>query len=133
MKIILYLEKNYTLFGNLSVATLLVAEVQTTAFLQCCLTTGMTSSRPVTIHGCHSYKISKFFYFSCVFPVQSNIQKLRNVLICMNIYISELSLCACLYVFIEHIFVKNDKFRMKCVNKYDASAKDVSRNFFFIC
>ena len=36
------------------------------------------------------------------------------------------------YVFIEQIFVKNGKFRMKCVNKYEASAKGVSRNIFYL-
>ena len=35
-----------------------------------------------------------------------------NIIVCMPVY-----------VFIEQIFVKNSKFRMKCVNKYGASAK----------
>ena len=34
-------------------------------------------------------------------------------------------------VYISHstFFVKNDKFRIKCIDKYDASAKGASRKF----
>ena len=54
------------------------------------------------MQGCHSYKISKFPDFSLtlisIFPDQSNIQKLRNVLIFMNtcIYLNYHLVHACI-------------------------------------
>ena len=49
----------------------------------------------------------------------------------MNIYLNYHYLHASI-CFIEQIFVENDKFRMKCVNKCDASTEGVSWKFLYL-
>ena len=51
----------------------------------------------------------------------------KNACIIMIIYLINHYVHASLYMFQIAIFVKNRKFRMKCVDKYDASAEDASR------
>ena len=82
--------------------------------------------------GCHSHTISKFPDFfpdlSPFFPDQSNKQILSHVCISMIIYHDNHHVNACI-CFKYQIFVKNGKFRMKCVEKYDASTEGVSKTF----
>ena len=72
-----------------------------------------------------------FLWFISIFPDQSNILKLRYLCISMIIYLNNHYMHACL-CFKSQIFVKNSKFRMKCVEKYYVTPNCEAKADFFL-